>query len=200
MSKALVLCLVLLAAGATVARAQDTLCPAGLEGPDCGMCAGGTTLGDEACANLTESYSGWCYSNHTWAEGSTAKSYDCTTEARGTDYASTVTKVSAHCDAEIKKCDVHFALGDSPLTCSGLDCTFDGYAVFCGYTKCSCDAACPTVNGVSLGYMLERLTGKTNLACEEGWPEALCSFDIEGLSAASGGFQAFCKASECREW
>lgn len=80
--QALVLCLVLLAAGATVARAQDTLCPAGLEGPDCGMCAGGTTLGDEACANLTESYSGWCYSNHTWAEGSTAKSYDCTTEAR----------------------------------------------------------------------------------------------------------------------
>ena len=150
---------------------------------------------------------------------------------QGTDYASTVTKVSAHCDAEIKKCDVHFALGDSPLTCSGLDCTFDGYgealcmdvlriippcpaaccgqagrheeereermrattlaaancrfgpplplpalpalplvlvpnqpklptpaAVFCGYTKCSCDAACPTVNGVSLGYMLERLT------------------------------------------
>lgn len=31
-------------------------------------------------------------------------------------------------------------------------------AVFCGYTKCECDGTCPIVNGVSLGYMLEKLT------------------------------------------
>lgn len=31
-------------------------------------------------------------------------------------------------------------------------------AVTCGYTKCGCDSACPIVQGVSLGYMLQRLT------------------------------------------
>lgn len=78
--QALLLCL-LLAAFATAARAQE--CPPGLEGPECGMCIGGTALGDEACVNITDYASAFCYSNHTWAEGSTQKMYDCTTEASG---------------------------------------------------------------------------------------------------------------------
>jgi hypothetical protein len=114
-----------------------------------------------------------------------------------------VSKVWAHCETGIQKCDVHFALGGYPLTCSGLGCTFDDMGeralhrgfllammanhaemierchvqrgdsppkhqgarmawflpagVFCSYTKCQCDGACPNVNGVSMGYMLDRL-------------------------------------------
>ncbi|KAL4854197.1 hypothetical protein ACK3TF_005042 [Chlorella vulgaris] len=193
--QSLLLCL-LLAAAIGAARAE--VCPDGLEGPDCGMCIGGSAIGGEACVNMTDYASAFCYSNHTWADSSTSKTYDCSTE--GTDYAGTVDGVWAQCYADVKKCDVHFALAGSPLTCSGLNCAFDDGAVFCSYTKCKCDAACPTMNGVSLGYLLERMTGKTAIRCEASWPEALCSFEIEGLSAASEGFQANCKAAECRNW
>ena len=31
-------------------------------------------------------------------------------------------------------------------------------AIFCDYTKCSCDSGCPVVNGVSLAYWLDRQT------------------------------------------
>ena len=50
-----------------------------------------------------------------------------------------------------ERCSRSFSL---PTACC---CPFPA-AVFCGYTKCSCDNACPQVNGVSLGYMLSRLT------------------------------------------
>jgi hypothetical protein len=69
----------MLVAAATAARAQE--CPDGLEGPECSMCVGGTALGDQVCVNITDYASAFCYSNHTWAEGSTQKTYDCTTEA-----------------------------------------------------------------------------------------------------------------------
>jgi hypothetical protein len=77
--QSLLLCL-LLAAAIGAARAE--VCPDGLEGPDCGMCIGGSAIGDAACVNMTDYASAFCYSNHTWADGSTSKTYDCSTEVR----------------------------------------------------------------------------------------------------------------------
>lgn len=190
MRKVAIVCLLLAAAAAV--RAQDW-CPEGLEG---GECATPTT--DAACVALTNNTAAWLYSNHTYYEGTLAKSYACTTE--GTEFEGSVDKVWMQCFTDVQKCDVHFSLGGNALTCGGLSCSFEDTSVFCSYTKCQCDGVCPLVNGVSLGYMLERLTGTTAISCEQGWPEPACTIDIEGLSATAGGFTAMCKAGECREW
>lgn len=192
MQKSLVLCLLL--AAAACATAQGLPCPDGLVGPNCATCET-----DDACVALTngtDSPKYWCYSNHTFTPETTTKSYSCDTE--GTDFASSITNVHASCNTVVSKCDISFAISGYGLTCSGLQCKFEENGVFCGYTKCVCDGACPIVNGVSLGYMLERLTGQTALECEDGWPSALCTIDIQGLSATQGGFQAYCQAGECR--
>lgn len=50
-----------------------------------------------------------CYSNHTFTPESVVKTYACSTE--GTDFESSISNVWAHCNTELKKCDVHFAIG-----------------------------------------------------------------------------------------
>ncbi|PSC74161.1 ABC transporter G family [Micractinium conductrix] len=188
----LLLCL-LLAAGAAV-HALD--CPPGLTGETCATCES-----DEACAALStpdQKYT-WCYSNHTFTPETVARSYACSTE--DTDFASSISRVAVQCNTQIAKCDFHFAINGYALTCSALQCKFgeDGEnAIFCDYTKCSCDSGCPVVNGVSLAYWLDRQTGKTAMDCEDGWPSSLCTIDIDGMNAAPGGFQARCQVGECR--
>ncbi|KAL4459104.1 hypothetical protein ABPG75_013969 [Micractinium tetrahymenae] len=191
----LVLCLALVAACAAAVAASDLPCPDGLVGETCGTC---TT--DKACEALStkDTQYTWCYSNHTFEPDTQSLTYACSTE--GTDYETTISRVWAQCHTDIQKCDFHFAIAGNALTCSGLQCSFREGTVSCGYTRCGCDGACPTVQGVSLGYRLERLTGTASLSCEQDqWPSALCTIDIQGLQASSGGFQAYCQAGECRQ-
>ena len=42
--------------------------------------------------------------------------------------------------------------------------------------------------------------GTTSMDCEDGWPAAMCTLNIQGLSTSSeGGFQAYCQAGEAHK-
>lgn len=188
----LLLAALLLASALAASAAPAARCGPGLIGAGCNTC-----VTDAACVTMTKVDTAWCFNTTVFMPETKKKSFACTTD--GTPFQKSITRVWVDCAVEVNKCDFHFAMSGYPITCSALSCQFKDSSVSCqGASMCDCDETCPTVDGVSLGFLLRDLKAKAAFECEESWAgPTLCTLDIPGLTP-DGGFQSYCAAAECR--